>query len=98
MEEAILLLAHFGNLHPGLNLPFVMYSGQVALCAGFTYWCLRIIVARRSPEDDREHDHQRDDVDGHHDAAPELLVVDRRWPAGARPGPVPARVEGRLRD
>ena len=72
-----MVLAHFGNLHAGLNFPFLAYSAQIALCSGFTYWCLRIIVARRSPKDDAEHQHEQDDVHEHHDAASELLVRDR---------------------
>src|SRR5215213_7767032 len=46
-QGADLSLAHFGHLHPGLNLPFVVYAAQVALCSGFTWWCVRVIVARR---------------------------------------------------
>ena len=73
----MLLLAHFGNLHAGLNLPFLLYDSQVALCVGFTYWCLRIIVRRRAPERDREHHHEHDDVDQHHQAPADLLVSQR---------------------
>ena len=76
-QIAALLLAHLGHLHPGLNVPFVMYAGQLALCSGFIYWCLRIVVARRSPEDDAQDHHERDDVHDHHDRAAELLIVER---------------------
>src|SRR5258706_11603694 len=77
-QEANLLLAHLSHLHPGLNAGFSLYAAQVALCAGFIYWFLRIFIARRAPEHHRQHDHQGDGVEHHHDRAAQLLIGDRR--------------------